>query len=148
MPSNAFDSGCRALSIRPHSEKELRDKLLKKGFEAQDISQAVTRLRELGYLNDEAAAIRWVQSALKEKRWGKYKITAYLIKKGISGEIVRRVVALALADTPEEETARQALIKKFGENYLSTPVQKAGFFLDTRGFSPEVIHHIISEFET
>jgi len=44
------------LTRRAHSRWELRRKLLMKGFEAEAVEAAMTRLAELGYLNDSAFA--------------------------------------------------------------------------------------------
>ncbi len=148
MPLNAFDSGCRYLTYRPHTEKELKDKLSKKGFATNDISNAVKRLKDLGYINDEDVAMRWVQSKVKQKCWGISKITAYLINKGVSRDIINRVVKTVLNEIPEENIAKEALRKKFGDNPLSVSAKKIAFFLNSRGFTPEIIYKIIGEQKT
>src|SRR5690242_6191425 len=53
---DAFETALRLLTLRPHSEAELRRKLVRRGCPADDVESAVARARGLGYLDDAAFA--------------------------------------------------------------------------------------------
>src|SRR5262245_2434544 len=46
----------------PRSERDLRDRLRRRGLPAEAIDTALTRMRELGYLNDAAYARSYVEA--------------------------------------------------------------------------------------
>src|SRR5207248_9318412 len=52
----ALDAGVRMLARRAHSRAELRLKLRRRGYQPGEIEEALTRLTELGYIDDEAFA--------------------------------------------------------------------------------------------
>ena len=59
---SALESAVRLLSYRPRSERELSDRLGRKGFARPAIDAALERLRELGYVDDAAFARSWTES--------------------------------------------------------------------------------------
>ena len=101
----------RLLSLRPHSEKELRKKLREKGFPAAVISETLDALRKLNYLDDESFARRWATSLAANKLWGNKKIIFSLREKGIDAALIERVLQAARQDISEEE-AIETLIRK------------------------------------
>lgn len=101
----------RLLSLRPHSEKELRKKLREKGFPAAVISETLGALRQLNYLDDESFARRWATSLAANKLWGNKKIIFSLREKGIDAALIERALQAARQDISEEE-AIETLIRK------------------------------------
>ena len=69
------------LGQQPRSEKELGDRLTKKGADEETILAALERLRGWGYLDDAALAERWVASRGKTR--GKYLLRQELNRKGL-----------------------------------------------------------------
>ncbi len=101
----------RLLSMRPHSQKELENKLRDKGFPAPIIKEALEKLRDLKYLNDASFAMQWARNLAVNKLWGNRKISADLREKGISDRLISDSVASARYELSEEE-AIEILIKK------------------------------------
>ncbi len=70
----------RQLTYRPRSISELKATLSQRGFRTVTIDSVVERFTELGYLNDEEFARRWVanreQIAPRGKRLLKQELTA------------------------------------------------------------------------
>ena len=64
----AMESALRLLAYRPRSEQELRDRLARKGFEPDIAGRTLDRLRELGYLDDDAFARLWTETQQRSAR--------------------------------------------------------------------------------
>lgn len=140
----ALDAAYGFLARRSHSRAELKQKLDKKGFSPDDIAAAFNRLSGQGYLNDDEVALRWAHSLVKIKGWGRAKIAAYLMQKGMGKESIEQAQKQIWQEFSEEDTARRALKKRF----LSSPKQpapvKMAAFLKSRGFSSNVIYRVVS----
>ena len=89
-PPDAFATALRLLSGRPHGELELRRKLGRRGFPAEEIDRALARARGLGYL-DDAAFARGL-AARRARTRGPALIAAELAARGVEREVVREVV--------------------------------------------------------
>lgn len=72
------------LAHRARTEKEMRDYLIKKGFEADEVDGEILRLKERRYIDDTAYAQIYLRYALS-KRKAVYKIRKELEIKGVSG---------------------------------------------------------------
>ena len=81
----AYNKALDLLSIRDHSKKELFDKL-KMRFSKEASEEAVIRLEEAGYLDDEAYAKKLSAELFRRKKYGPARIKAELLFKGISRE--------------------------------------------------------------
>jgi regulatory protein len=102
----------RLLSLRPHSEKELRKKLREKGFSPAIISETLDALRKLNYLDDESFARRWATSLAANKLWGNKKIIFSLREKGIDAALIERALQDARQDIPEDAAIESIIRKK------------------------------------
>jgi len=138
--NDALNAALRLLGVRQRSVFELAGKLKDKGFTRDDIDRTVERLKEAGYLNDEAFAKALAASRARNKSWGPAKITQDLLKRGIARETVSGAVALAC---PEEENLARAALEKWRRRNraLSDRQEKEKAFrhLSARGFSPSAI---------
>ena len=128
--SSAINAAFRYLSFRARSEKELRDNLLEKEFSIEEIDAAVTRLKELNYINDRQFASDFVSSRSRNKPKGKKLLIMELKKKGVTIEDVT---------IDEDELAKIAMLKK----KVFKDRNQAHRFLYSRGFSTSVIERAI-----
>ena len=78
----------RALEYGACSEKALRLKLIRAGFEKDIATEVVERISREGLLYDTDAACREAERALR-KLWGRRRIEAELYKKGYGADSVR-----------------------------------------------------------
>lgn len=53
---SCFNAAIGLLSYRSLSEKELTDKLKRKGYDSGEIEEAVAKVKDYGYINDETLA--------------------------------------------------------------------------------------------
>ncbi len=80
------------LETRARTEKEVRDKLCKKGVSAESADAAVVFLKEYGLVDDEAYAARFAGEAARKGK-GPLRIERDLALKGIPREVAKRALA-------------------------------------------------------
>lgn len=138
----ALTAALRYLATRPRSVFEVRERLSKKGFSAEDINGAIGSLTLAGYLDDAKFGRMLCESRLRHKNWGLLKIRNELKAKGISADIIEEVLG---PDARESEagSAREALMKWSRRNRVKPPMDRisagrAFRFLQSRGFAAGV----------
>lgn len=130
----------RALALlarREHSQLELRRKLTAGGHPAPLAAAVVAELAALD-LQSEARFVDGYIRSVAARGQGPLKMRAGLLRRGVAAE---RIDA-ALADREDWlELARQALVKRFGQERPSTVADWArrGRFLAGRGFPADVV---------
>ena len=103
---DALEKATSYLNRKSHTEKEVKDYLLRKGYEEDESAEAVRRLKEYGYLNDLAYAKLYFEYGLEKGR-GKDRIVRELAGKGVSKDTIEQAYD-DLEDIPnEDEMARQ-----------------------------------------
>ena len=134
---SAYDAALRLLSYRPRSEKEMRRRLARRGIDLRHIGETVRRLKERGYLDDEAFARFWTESREATSPRGRRLIVQELRAQGVDAE----TAAAATASVADEEAAYRAAGRRLnafrGLDY-ETFRRRLGGFLVRRGFSYEV----------
>ncbi len=84
---SAFIAGLRLLSYRDHSEKEMVQKLVLKGHRKSYAVNAVEKLKEYRYIDDERVAEVYAKDLFERKGMSINGIVSELCRKGISREI-------------------------------------------------------------
>jgi regulatory protein len=102
----------RLLTLRAHSEKELRTKLHAGGFADEVVEQVVRRCRELGYLNDETFARQRARMLAVGRLAGDRRIALDLRERGIDAGLSARAIAEVRGELGEEEAAERLLRRK------------------------------------
>ncbi len=98
------------LSQRPHSQKELYDKLVRKGESTEAAEAAVAWLADHGYLDDAAYAASVVRH-YSQKGYGAQRIRGELHRRGVPRELgdqISRILRSRLKD-PEDRKEVQKL---------------------------------------
>ena len=108
---NALQKAYRLLALRAHSVHEIEKKLWGKGFSAAVIKEALEKLHELKYLDDDSFACQWARNLAVNKLCGNRKIIASLKEKGIAAPLIDKVMEEIRQEISEEE-AVGLLIKK------------------------------------
>jgi regulatory protein len=80
------------LAYRIRSRKEIVDKLKAKKISAETIEKTIAHIEKLGLINDEEFAKLLVQSSTGKNPSGKSVIRQKLYKKGISKDIIEKVI--------------------------------------------------------
>jgi regulatory protein len=143
-----MDGALRFVSIRPRSTHEVRQWLartLKRHHTtAPKVEEKVlTRLFELGYLDDASFASWWVAQRQKATPRGERLIRRELAAKGISSEDITQALR---TDVDEKDVASRAIEKKYQLwKRLPAPARRKKMwdYLLRRGFSGNVIGAIV-----
>ncbi len=135
----AFDRALRFLSYRPRSRVEIERYLRRNESDDAVLSDAMDRLEQAGYIDDEAFARFWVDNRQRFRPRGQRALSYELRQKGLSGH----TIATALDDLDDEKAAWQAVEGRLSRWKDLTDEQlrrKVAAFLQRRGFDYEVIH--------
>ena len=127
-----LDTAVRILARRSHSQAELKLKLRRRAYDSVAIEDALSRLGELGYLDDAAFARSLANRRGGER--GRRAIAAELAAKGVSREVIQATLA-GISDDDEVAAAGRILSRRPD----SEPAEKTVARLAHRGFSREVI---------
>ena len=87
-----LDAAARFLEARPRSVQEVRRRLTSAGYRPELVEEAIGRLGELGYLDDDAFARTWVESRDRARPRGEHALRRELRLKGVDDAIVRAVL--------------------------------------------------------
>ena len=134
------------LARREHSTQELRDKLLTRGFEDDEIVPALQTLSREGLLSDERFTESFIHSRM-ERGSGPVKIRAELRQRGVTDEVISNW--LDERDRAWLERAEAVRCKKFGSALPVDYKEKArqARFLQYRGFSAEQTRQVLRDDE-
>jgi SOS response regulatory protein OraA/RecX len=88
-----LDAAARFLEARSRSVAEVRRRLATAGYRHELVDEAIARLVQQGYLDDEAFARAWVDSRDRARPRGERALRTELIQKGIAREIIDVVLA-------------------------------------------------------
>lgn len=148
---NAYRAAVRILTKRAKSSGELRRKLREYAYETEAIEWAVSRLLELGVLNDEEYARMVVRSQLSRKPAGRRLLAGKLREKGIEPSIIDRVLEEQLADRDTLEDARklarQAVHSISDRHESEVRKRRITGRLARRGFDFDVIREVVDELD-
>jgi len=134
---SAYDAALRLLSYRPRSETEMRRRLARRGIGLRLIAETVQRLKERGYLDDEAFARFWTETRESTSPRSRRLIVQELRAQGVHPD----TAATATTAVSDEEAAYRAAsgrLHAFHGLDFDTFRRRMGGFLVRRGFSYEV----------
>ncbi|MCX7759755.1 MAG: RecX family transcriptional regulator [Hydrogenothermaceae bacterium] len=122
------------LSKKDYFEEELKEKLLKKGFNLNDIQEIINKLKEDGILNDEKLLERYKEKSI-QKGESYLKLKKKLYSKGVEN--------LNISFEEELQSALNLLKRSFKKEKNFDNVVK---FLKNRGFRYSVIMEAAEKF--
>jgi regulatory protein len=130
------------LSYRSRSEKELQERLKKKGFSGQHISVTLKHLKQAGYLDDHALALDLKRQAFNNKLLGHSRAKMFLLDRGVPDDIVNETL------TYDEETEIRKIqklmdkkLKTMGDCSGDKQRKKLWDFLARKGYSYNTIRN-------
>ena len=130
------------LARRAYSVAELRRALHRKFGATEEVRRAITRLRELGYLDDRKFAEHYASSLLRNRSFGRLRIRRELKAKLVDYRHIEPALQQAFEDTDEGELLARALEKKLRSLHLPLTASRLASLchsLMRRGFRPDDI---------
>ena len=131
------DRALGLLAVRMRSRRELERRLLRAGFEPQEVADELARLETAGLIDDDAFAQAFAEQAVTGSK-GARAISDGLYAKGIDRATIERTIAT----TSEGETERayafaRTRAGRFTGMPAPTAFRRLSAALMRRGFDPE-----------
>lgn len=143
----ARDYAFLLLKFRLRSEKEIRERLIRKKFDIAVINEVVKFLKARNFIDDNVFAKTWIESRLK-KPLGIRRLKQELNAKGIDSSIIEENAQELTKDYSEAEIVERIAKGRLNRLKKIEP-QKAKMrlygWLLRRGFSPEIISDCLSQ---
>lgn len=161
---SAISTALRLLTRKQLTTKQLQERLKRKKFQSAEIEDAVTRLKEWKYLDDEYYAL--VFCKLKKEKNSRRKVVYELQEAGIEESLIDIALYKAYTEEDEAETCSKLAHKifkqesdkwkrkyRYNDNYNKIPKElflkrKTGEKLIRQGYPyglvSEVLNRIIS----
>lgn len=108
QPLGCHDRALLLLAVRARSRHELSSRLLRAGFEAEEVEAELTRLEEVGLIDDVAFAHELAQHHLSVRRSGRRAVESALAAKGVARGTIEQTL-VALDSGPDEADRALAL---------------------------------------
>lgn len=127
---DAYDRALKLLSMREHTEKELRKKLSDKGYQKAEIDDAVGRLIAEGSLSEKRFAEAYIRSRLRKSPEGKEMLRLRLREKGTPADIAAEALNEAWENEDYVKPLSQyaeSLLRKKGESGTVAALLRKGF---------------------
>ncbi|NLY54137.1 MAG: regulatory protein RecX [Firmicutes bacterium] len=133
------------LGRQAYTGQQLKDRLLRRGYSAEEAADAVDYLQEINYVNDEAYAVQYVAMRSRAGH-GPHKLSRDLKLRGIDPDIV----ATAVAAVPYEvllEQAQRLVRRRLQDKRLTDPKVRAGLYryLLQRGYDYALIEEAVQK---
>jgi len=110
----------RILAARPQTISELRRKLARRAAEPGDAEEAIRRLKESGYLDDQRFAESFAHWRRDNEGFGKTRVIRDLVARRVTPSVARQAVEKAYSAADETEMIRHFLERKFRGKDLHT----------------------------
>lgn len=138
----------RILARRMYTTKEIRDKLVERGYVGEIIREVIATLERYGYLNDRTYAEEWVRSRMQAKPKGKIALRQELARKGIEKSIIEDVLSQAFDESSEMDMAldlARRKVRSYSDDDPAAAKRKLQSFLLRRGFDFETVKDAIEQ---
>ncbi|MCK5738102.1 RecX family transcriptional regulator [bacterium] len=148
---SAKEQALRLLAYRARSEKEMGDRLQKKGYDSDISAWVVAELKRLNFLSDQQFSLAFVRDKMRTKPMGPYLIRLELKKKGVTDSFIQAAIEEAYREKSPLEIATALGRKKFSQQPtlpLIKRKQRTGDLLTRRGFSWDIIRDVLEQLES
>jgi regulatory protein len=126
--------------VRARSAAELRDRLKQGGFAQETIASVVSDLESVKLVDDEEFARAWVTSRRAMLGIGKRRLRWELRSKGVSEELIGRVVDEGIEDESEVELAAELARRRLrGQGKWEKELGRLRRLLVGKGFERDAV---------
>src|SRR5262245_33692170 len=112
MPDSAYVAALKWLSGRELSERQVRQRLARRGYPADEIDAAIARLTQDRSLDDERAARAMAHAETSLKKRGRLRVIQRLKAAGIASDVARRAIDETLETVDADALLTAALDKR------------------------------------
>ena len=142
----AWSVAMRYLSRSARSEHEIRSRLLGNGFEPIEVHATIERLQVLGYVDDTAFALEFVEWRRGKRACGRALVSLELSAKGVDPKVATDILDASYGD--ELEVARPIAEQRahlLRKSDFRSFRRRLGNYLQRRGFAHDTVATLVSE---
>jgi len=140
VPDSAYLAALKMLGVRELSERQLRQRLVRRGYDQQAIDAAIVRLKADRSLDDERAAHAMAHAETSLRKRGRLRVRRRLEAAGIARDVAERAVR-DVFDTVDGDALMAASLQKRlrGREHVSDDreFQRLYRYLVGHGFEPD-----------
>jgi regulatory protein len=138
----AFELAVEALGRKERTSAELTTWLRGRGCVEEDVADAISRLTEIGELDDERFARRYAEDKRELRGWGAQRIREALLARGIASSLVEATLE---ADSHDGQVDRAgALLVERGRSLAGEADRASALaYLVRRGYDYEIAYEAI-----
>lgn len=139
----------RLLAAKPRSVAELRERLLEKPWaDEATVDRVISRLSELGYLDDTQYATGYATSKLTTRPLGRTRLRRDLRRKKVASEAAEQALDEVYSERSEEDLIDQAIARRVrlkGRPQTREETKKLFDYLMRLGFSYDLVLRKVRE---
>jgi regulatory protein len=140
---DAYTTALTLLSRRELSLKQLRDRLIRRQFPAEEVDSVIERLRRDRTIDDRRVALASARMAASIKGRGRRRVLQYVQQLGVSPEVAAAAVSEVFAEVNESALLDRAISRRLKDTPISA-VDARGRArlirqLITQGFEPAAV---------
>jgi regulatory protein len=109
---SAYAAALKMLAARELSEAQVRQRLVRRKYDASDIDTAIERLKAGGYIDDARAAAVIARRETTVRRRGKTRVSSRLRAAGIASAIADRAVEQVFKDVDADSLLDASLERR------------------------------------
>ncbi len=144
--NKALSYAHRLFNYRPRSKKELKERLLQRGYNTAIVNRVTALFKQQGLIDDKNFAKLWASSRMQAKPSSLTSIKQQLFIKGIDSQIIDDTLEQLREDFDEYEVAKNLAEKRIrlyaGVGKLKKK-KRLFDYLRRRGFSFDVIYKVL-----
>lgn len=141
----AMSHALNLLGYRARSASEIRDRLSRAGYAPETVDTILSRLEELGYLDDEEYARNLARE--KSRKYGPRRVYTDLRKNGVDESIIQTVLEEEFSETSERKAASAAATRRYNTGEGSDAQARRVYgFLARRGYSADICAEVAREY--
>lgn len=139
MADTAYLSALKQLARRELSEAQLRQRLSRRGYPADEIDATLDRLRQDGSVDDARVAGAIARSQLAVKKRGRLRVRREIEAAGIASSLAERAVAEVYAEVDADALLTAAIDRRLGSKRIEDDRDMARLYryLVTQGFDSD-----------
>jgi len=144
----AYECASKYLANRMHTETEVRDKLISKGFKQTEVDNTIDELKMLRYIDDYQYSLSFIEYSIGKNR-GSLRIKSELLEKGV----IEQIVDETLDEYKEENLINELdLAMEYAKSMCNNCsgideklVAKVSRSLSNKGFNTDTIYKVVGE---
>ena len=146
--ATAYVDGLKLLGRRELSEAQVRQRLARKGYEADEVDAAVTRLRAERAIDDARAAEAIAHTETTVRRHGKLRVRRQIEQAGIAPATARHAIDTVFDAVDDNAMLDAALRKRLRDRERvadETEFRRLFRYLVGQGFEPDRVMAILNK---